>query len=77
MCVCLYTYPVVTKPVFTKHIDVLLTARACEVSKPRDLNLHFSNHPEISQTSWQHKFQSDTIIIPSNLVALRLHEIWL
>ena len=54
-------------PLFAKRTDVLP-----QVSKSRDSRLHFSNRAAEMPV----KFQSDTIIITSNLAASRLHEIW-
>ena len=46
-------------------------------SKSRDSGLDFSNHSEIWQApEMPVKFQSDTIIITSNLAASRLDGIW-
>ena len=57
---------------FTKLTEVLPIYL---VSKPRDSSLDFSNRSEIY---WHlgSKFQSDTVIVTSYLVASRLHEIW-
>ena len=64
------------------QVDGCLTARSWEDSKQGYSGLDFSNHsefhrhPSSSAADMPVNFQSDAIIITSNLVALRLYTIW-
>ena len=63
-------------PLFTKRTEVL---PIYFVSKPRDSGLDRSEiyrHLGSSAVEMPVKFQSDTVIVTSYLVASRLHEIW-
>ena len=65
-------------PVFTKRTVIL--PQDLVKSRSRFLNfliaLKFDKHLGNSAAETPVEFQSDTIIITSNLVASRLHEIW-
>ena len=65
-------------PVFTKQTDIL--PQDLVKSRSRFLNfpiaLKFDKHLGNRAAETPVGFQSDTIIITSNLVASRLHEIW-
>ena len=69
-------------PLFTKRTDALLQDLVKSAGKPRvsgsdvSIALKFDRHIGSSAAEMPVKFQSDMIIITSNLVASRLHEIW-
>ena len=64
------------------YADGRLAAWSREDSKPRDSGLDFFNRPEFDRHLGSNavempvEFKNDMTIITSNLVALRLHEIW-
>ena len=63
-------------------VDGRFNPRSREALKPRDwdldfpIALKFGKHRDSSAVEMPVKFQSDKIIIASNLAASRLHEIW-
>ena len=71
---------VISKALFQYLIRHLIVS-FCEVSKPRDLCLELSNHPEIWQAHSSNaaeapvKYQSFVIIWTTNFAALKLDEI--
>ena len=68
-------------PLFTKRIDVL--PRDLVKTRGRDIRIYtfsmtvkLDKPPGSSAADMPVTFQSDTVIITSNLSASRLHEIW-
>ena len=78
----LYQYSLLGRgPLFTKQTDVL--SQYLVKSRSREIRVYtipialkFDRHLGSIAAEMSGKFQSDTIILTSNLGALRLHEIW-
>ena len=76
-----YNFCYVSRPLFTRLTDViphdLLKSRSHEIRiQTFPIALKFDRHLDSSAAERPDKFQSSTIIMRSNLAAVRLREIW-